>query len=120
MPLTDKAAVGQRPSKLCSGPILSTLERLNDQFDAAIPSRWIEIRLAVDRLVQLLNAGRSDLQYPTHVLSGHEVPRRAQDVRSEEISPIELSLQIGDGEPGASHAKRPQCVAVLLRLNAAQ
>ncbi len=118
--LTGKAPTGQRRSELGPGRILSPLKLLDDQLDAAVPSVGIESRLAVDRLVELLNSGRGDLQDPTDVLGGHEMPRRAENMRSEELPPVELGLRVSDCDPRASHAKRPQRMGVLLRLYAAQ
>jgi hypothetical protein len=119
-PLAGHAPLGQRPSKLGPGSIPSSPELVDDHCDPTVPGVGIETRLSIDRLVELLDAGRSDLEDPTDVLGGHEVPCRAEDVRPEELSAVELGLHVRDCGRGASHAKRPQSMCVLLRLYAAQ
>jgi len=103
--LTGQAPIGQRVAELGPRPIPPVLEFLDDQCEAALQSGRIETLLPVDRLVELLNPRRRDLQDPADVLSSHEMPRWPQDVRPEEVSAIELALRVGNREPGGAHSQ---------------
>jgi hypothetical protein len=92
-------------------------EFLDDQCEAAVQSGRIETLAPVDGLVELLDSWRRDLQDPTDVLGGYKVPGWPQDVRSEEVSAVELGLYVRNIEPRGPHAERPQGMGVFLRLH---
>ena len=73
--------------------------------------------LTINRLVELLNPRRSDLQDPADVLRGHKMPGGTQDVCPKEAAAVEFSLDISRSKTRGAHAEGPQRMAVLLRLH---
>jgi hypothetical protein len=110
--------IGQCLAELGPSSIPPVPEFLDDQCQAAVQRGRIEARLAVDRLIELLNTRRRDLQDPTDVLGGNEVPGRAQDVGPEEVPAVELGLHVNGSQSRSPHAERPQRMGILLRLHA--
>lgn len=107
----------QRRSELLASPRLTALQRPRQNFVAAREHALVEVVPCVPVPVERVNPGGRQAQHPSDVIRRDEVPRRPQDVRSQDLTPRERLLDVGLGAVACPLADRPLRLGEFLGLH---
>ena len=114
------ARVRERPAELLAGHRPAAGEQPLDDRAAPCPRLEIELEGPVLVRARLLDARRGQRQQPPDVRGVDEVPRRAQDVRPDELARVKPRVQGRLGRAVEALGERPFGTGVVLRLDREQ